>query len=70
MDGCLHNSQPTANVDPKNKQQIIDLIRESCSREGIALILVTHSMEVAGQFQRVDKLQDINRIVKQNQESA
>ena len=34
--------EPTANVDPRNQQQIVDLIRESCAEEEIALILVTH----------------------------
>ncbi len=55
--------EPTANVDPRNQQAVIDLIRESCREENIALILVTHSMEVAGQFARVDRLEEINRVV-------
>ncbi|MCA9121614.1 MAG: ABC transporter ATP-binding protein [Planctomycetales bacterium] len=57
--------EPTANVDPANQQNVIDLIRETCREEKIALILVTHSMEVADQFDRVDRLEDINRILKQ-----
>lgn len=55
--------EPTANIDPANQQQIVDLIREACAAEKIAMVLVTHSMEVANQFKRVDKLEDINRIV-------
>ncbi len=35
--------EPTANVDPKNQQVIIDLIREVCRDENVALLLVTHS---------------------------
>ena len=57
--------EPTANVDPANQQQVIDLIRESCVDEGIALLIVTHSMEVADQFERVDKLEEINRVVRE-----
>lgn len=53
--------EPTANVDPANQQSIIDLIRETCREEKIALILVTHSMEVADQFPRVDRLEHVNR---------
>jgi ABC-type lipoprotein export system ATPase subunit len=55
--------EPTANIDPRNQQKIIDLIRETCREEGVSLIIVTHSMEVAGQFERVDRLEEINRAV-------
>lgn len=55
--------EPTANVDPGNQSQIVTLIRETCRDENISLILVTHSMEVANQFDRVDKLAEINRVV-------
>jgi len=55
--------EPTANIDPRNQQKIIDLIRETCREEGVSLIIVTHSLEVAGQFERVDRLEEINRIV-------
>lgn len=56
--------EPTANVDPQNKQQIVELIRNFCVEEKIALLLVTHAMEVASQFDRVDQLEDINHVVK------
>ena len=55
--------EPTANVDPGNQSQIVSLIRETCRDEQIALIMVTHSMEVAEQFDRVEKLAEINRVV-------
>ena len=54
--------EPTANIDPRNQQMIIDLIRDTCREEKVSLILVTHSLEVAGQFQRVDRLETINRV--------
>ena len=54
--------EPTANIDPANQQSIIDLIRETCNENVVALIMVTHSMEVADQFDRVDKLDDINEL--------
>ncbi|MFI4876933.1 MAG: ABC transporter ATP-binding protein [Blastopirellula sp. JB062] len=53
--------EPTANVDPANQQSIIDLIRETCNEEKIALMMVTHSLEVAGQFDRVERLDEINQ---------
>ena len=55
--------EPTANVDPNNQSQIVTLIRETCRDESISLIMVTHSMEVANQFDRVEKLVEINRVV-------
>ena len=54
--------EPTANIDPRNQQKIIDLIRDTSREEGVSLVLVTHSMEVAGQFSRVDRLEEINRV--------
>lgn len=56
--------EPTANVDPSNQQTIVDLIRNSCLEEKISLLMVTHSMEVANQFDRIDRLVDINQVVK------
>jgi putative ABC transport system ATP-binding protein len=55
--------EPTANIDPANQKQIVSLIRETCRDEGIAMIMVTHSMEVANQFDRIDKLEDVNLVV-------
>ncbi len=54
--------EPTANVDPSNQQQVIDLIRGTCDEEKVTLLMVTHAMEVANQFDRVDRLDEINRI--------
>ena len=55
--------EPTANVDTRHQQQIVDLIRETCHEENVALILVTHTPDVAGQFDRVDNLEELNRAV-------
>lgn len=55
--------EPTANVDPGHQQQIIDLLREACRREQVAMLLVTHSPEVADQFDRVEVLEEINQAV-------
>ncbi|MCO6456095.1 MAG: ABC transporter ATP-binding protein [Pirellulaceae bacterium] len=54
--------EPTANVDRGNQQQIIDLIRSTCREENVALVLVTHSLEVSEQFDRVEQLDRINRV--------
>lgn len=55
--------EPTANIDPANQQKIIDLIRNQCSEENVGLLMVTHSMQIAEQFDRVVKLEEINRVV-------
>ena len=53
--------EPTANVDPTNQKRIIDLIKEVCRDESVAILLVTHSDEIAGQFERIERLEQINR---------
>ncbi|MBN2474964.1 MAG: ABC transporter ATP-binding protein [Pirellulales bacterium] len=55
--------EPTANVDSGHQQQVLDLIRQTCAEEDVALVLVTHTPEVAGQFERVDHLEEINQVV-------
>ncbi|MFV2065829.1 MAG: ABC transporter ATP-binding protein [Pirellulales bacterium] len=54
--------EPTANIDPRNQQQVIDLIRTSCRDEQIALLLVTHASDVAEQFDRVEPLEAFNLV--------
>ena len=55
--------EPTANVDAGHQQQVLDLIRETCREEDVALILVTHASDVAEQFPRMDRLEEINQVV-------
>jgi ABC-type lipoprotein export system ATPase subunit len=55
--------EPTANVDSGHQQQIIELMRQTCHEECVALLLVTHTGEVAEQFDRVDRLEDFNQAV-------
>ena len=54
--------EPTANVDAGHQQQIVDLIRETCREEEVALVMVTHTAEICAQFDRVDELSNINLI--------
>ncbi len=62
--------EPTANVDPGNQKQIIDLIVDSCREENVALLMVTHSMEVAERFDRVVKLDELNLVINQAKAAA
>jgi putative ABC transport system ATP-binding protein len=54
--------EPTANIDPSHQQQVIDLLREACLSENVAMLLVTHDEEVARQFDRVEHLETLNRV--------
>ncbi len=54
--------EPTANIDPAHQQQVIDLLREVCAAENVAMLLVTHADEVSNQFERVEYLEEINRV--------
>jgi putative ABC transport system ATP-binding protein len=62
--------EPTANVDVKNQNAILDLICNACRENNVSLLMVTHSLEVAGRFQRVDRLTDFNRIDANSTEAA
>ncbi len=55
--------EPTANVDPANQQHIVDLIRTTCREEAVSLLIVTHAPEVAEQFDRVDRLEEVNLVL-------
>ena len=53
--------EPTANVDVRNQNVILDLIREACAESKVSLLMVTHSTDVASRFERVDRLENFNR---------
>jgi ABC-type lipoprotein export system ATPase subunit len=54
--------EPTANVDPFSAENVLGLIRQTCRQEGVSLLMVTHDMEIASKFDRVEKLDEINRV--------
>ena len=54
--------EPTANVDAKNQQLVLDLIRETCREHGVSLLMVTHAAEVARQFDRIEQLAEFNKL--------
>jgi ABC-type lipoprotein export system ATPase subunit len=56
--------EPTANVDRGHQQQIVDLIRETCQAEQVSLLLVTHTPEVADQFERKEDLEKLNLLAR------
>lgn len=61
--GLLLADEPTANIDPAHQQQVVDLLREVCRAENVAMLLVTHSPEVSSQFERVEYLENLNQVM-------
>lgn len=53
--------EPTASVDTANQENVLKLIREACQENGVSLLMVTHSPEVAAKFERVEQLSDFNK---------
>jgi len=50
--------EPTGNLDQKNSQQIIQLMKESNQKYNQTLIIVTHDENIASQANRIIRLQD------------
>lgn len=47
--------EPTGNLDPENKQIIVDLLKQECQQQQSTLIMVTHDVSLVQQFsQQVD----------------
>ena len=53
--------EPTGSLDPKNKAQVVDLLRTMCSEQGSTLILVSHEENVIEQFENRVRFADINK---------
>ena len=54
--------EPTANVDPFSAESVLSLIRTTCREEQVSLLMVTHDMEIASKFDRIEKLDELNRV--------
>ena len=52
--------EPTGNLDHRNAKESLKLIREACTENGAALLLVSHDREVLSAFENVRNLSDIN----------
>ncbi len=50
--------EPTGNLDSHNSREIMKLLTELNERDGITLIVITHSDEVAGRAKRIIRLED------------
>ena len=53
--------EPTGNLDRRNAQEALALIREVCREEGAALLLVSHDEDVLGRFELRRDFAEVNR---------
>ena len=53
--------EPTANLDEKNGDEVLELLREVTSESGSILVLVTHEERVRSRFDDVIALSEVNR---------
>jgi ABC-type lipoprotein export system ATPase subunit len=53
--------EPTGALDPRNAQQVLELIRGLCREIKASLFLVSHDLSIANQLPRVLNLMDLNR---------
>jgi putative ABC transport system ATP-binding protein len=50
--------EPTGNLDSKTSLEILDLLEDIHSREGVALVIVTHDREIASRVTRLVRIND------------
>ncbi len=51
--GLLLADEPTGNLDPANKDNVLDILFDYVSRSGATLVAVTHDHDVLNRFERV-----------------
>ncbi len=58
--------EPTGSLDAENAAQLSDLLAELNREQNIALIIVTHSMELAGKMDKIYKLREGKLLLTEN----
>ena len=54
--------EPTASLHPVNKEDVLRLLRDICTRYGCTLVLVTHEKEVISLFEKTVPFLEFNRV--------
>ncbi len=54
----LFADEPTGNLDQENGEKLMDLLLELYREQNMAVVMVTHNLEIAGRFRRVVELED------------
>lgn len=60
--------EPTSSLDKKNRDDFMSLLMEQAKQGNRTLVFVSHDIDLAGYFKRVEALADINACVSQEQE--
>lgn len=55
---CTNLTQPTGNLDSKNSQEIMNLLRLSNEKYHQTLIIITHDEEIANQAKHLIRIED------------
>lgn len=55
---CLVLDEPTAMLDPRGRQEVLDTVHRLCRERGITVLLITHYMEEAAGADRVVVMDD------------
>lgn len=54
--------EPTANLDAKNGELAIDMIKNICEENRISLLLVSHESDIINKFENKINFEDINKV--------
>jgi len=54
--------EPTGNLDPANKDHVLDLVFDHVARNGTTLVAVTHDRDILGRFERVIDIKEFQSI--------
>lgn len=55
---CTNLTQPTGNLDSKNSQEIMELLKKSNKKYNQTLIMITHDENIALQADRIIAIED------------
>lgn len=55
---CTNLTQPTGNLDSKNSQEIVELLKMSNKKYDQTLIIITHDENIALQADRIIAIED------------
>ncbi|MEO7413378.1 MAG: ABC transporter ATP-binding protein [Opitutaceae bacterium] len=53
--------EPTGNLDSTNAAETLSLLRQTCSEQGAALLLVSHDRDILAQFENVTDFKELNQ---------
>ena len=65
----LFADEPTGNLDKKNADHVIDLLRQMANNTGLSVVVVTHNEKIAGKASRIVSL-NYGRVESDSAEGA